>query len=179
MSWPTDLWKLVRLNGSKPQPIVSAIKSSERSVVKVQIGSERECSTLARWGSFGWAHCPSAVGISPEMEWLCDKWSIGRWTSCRADSRHARSPERWPLPRRISGLFWMASFAQETPGSPYCCFSSKVTRDKHTKLTTWTSSYLANTLIINEKVSGKHLHSAMTDLQCSHSNPLAGRWRMK
>lgn len=79
-------------------------------------------------------HCPSAFGISPEMGWLCDNWWIGRWTCWRADSKHAGSPERWLLPRRISGLVWMASFAQETLGSPYCCFSSMVTRDKAHKV---------------------------------------------
>ena len=97
---------------------------------------------LARWhrralAEPGPGHSPSAFGISPEME-----WSIGWWTCSRADSRHLRSPDWWLLPQLISELVWTASWAQETQGSPHCCFSSRVTRNKHTELTTLQSLWL-------------------------------------
>lgn len=115
--------------------MTSATGGSERSVLGLRIDGTDTFWHDGTDGLDGPDHSPSAFGISPGMEWRGDSRLIGWWTCGRADSRLLYSPLKWLLPQQISGLVWMASWFQELWGSPHCCFSFMVTRDKHTVLT--------------------------------------------
>lgn len=114
----------VKLNGSQSWRQLEAVTGQRVGLQVVQGGG---CSTVvARWhrraSTQFTVHRHSWLAAT--MEWQGDSRLIGGWTCCRADSRHSGSPDRWLLPRRISGPVWKASCAQETWGSPRCCYSS-------------------------------------------------------
>lgn len=145
--WPTDQWKLVKPSGTKSQLIMSVSTDTERSGDRLN-KEERVLQLFGTMTQMGFGLSLALITVHRQLEislkWNggSDSWLIGWWACCGVDSRHSGNLYPWLLPRRISGLFWMASWAQETQDSRHCCFSSGLTRDKHIMLTTWLSVWL-------------------------------------